>query len=903
MRERGTHEQGAFAGGKTARPPRGNHMNLTLGTEGEEVQRLQRQLAERGYDVGEVDGRYGPRTRDAVAAFQEEHGLTPDGTVGSRIAEEFDLDIDVPEVEEERAKFKQLLSKNPNYFGNRPELDAEPVTDVTADTSYEEVTCVGYDPGASQLEAVVSLKRDVGYGGDVCTEGSIEYVRFFLDRERNGSWTDVGVASTRVYDMPGQKPVDYAVSVELDQPLEPCDSAVLPRVRAILSWEVEPPAGKPRHRPVWGNRHEADIQLETRPPTVGDVIDETLINPEMLDGMDAEASAPFDPPALTPDQLLVKYDGTSVPPHRGGFDKFKQLLSGPLPPEASTPFPVGPLDPNEPSPPGPIPDPLPGPAPEPAPAPIPEPSPEPIPGQGFDLPPELDIDIEEVVDDLFETTGNTGYEELDCVGFRSGILTGLLTIKRPSGYSGGLCTVGSQEYVAFWAKPVGGGSWTHVGTASVTVHDIPGLPEDGLQYAVHLPADLSHHRTPCHRGPSLVKVRAVMAWNRKPPSSDPNFTPTWGNRVETVVQVPPGPDPGEGLLEVGTIGNVLPTDIEQTTGADATGTASGPLVSSGGSVRATTAPFGGRVTITGRPEGFSPSASGANSLKYRISVKPHDAPPSAYRPLTNEPKVATYANPGTFQKLTVDGDGFYTYLPGVKQNILAVWRTTDDGVYDLKIEAKRGDGRSVDAAAIAYPDGTTTDEMVIHLDNTGPEATVDITGVMRDGTPPTEAAGECDFLNVGDTIVGTFTAEDKHLRRYNLGVNPNGPAEDARVLETSRPTVQSRGGGTGDWELKTKWSKDEDVTRPAGQMDTCGYTVHVHVVDNAIVNNNYSGHNSHDSEGFCLLGAGEEVVGGDDEESDGGEGGAESNGDDGDESDETSSSGGSAASGSGSSGG
>lgn len=821
-------------------------MTPIIGAEGETVQELQAQLAERGYDVGEVDGRYGPRTRDAVAEFQAEHGFTADGTVDQVTADELELDIDVPEVEAERSEFKQLLAKNPNYFGHQPELDFEAVTEKVGDTSYEEVTCVGYDPGVSQLEAVVSLKRDFGYGGDVCTEGSIEYVRFFLDRERNGNWTDVGVASTRVYDMPGQKPVDYAVTIELDEPLEPCDSPVLPRVRAILSWETEPPSDE-TYRPVWGNRHEANIQLEPRPPTIGDLIDENLIHPDILHGTDLESSAPYDPPTLEPDQLLMEYEGTDVPPHRAGFDKFKQLQSGPPSIGPSGPPPVGPIGPigpggpigpEEPSPPVPFPEPYPD-------IDVVEPSPE------FDLPPELDIDIGDLLENLEETSGDTSYEELNCVGFRQGLLTGLLTVKRSSGYSGGLCTTGSPEYVAFWEKPVGGGTWTHVGTGSVTVHDIPGLPSDGLQYAVHLPADLSHHRTPCHQGPSLVKVRAVMSWNRKPPSNDPNFTPTWGNRHETIVQVPPGPEPGEGLLEVGTIGNVVPTDIEQTTGMDATGTATGPLVSSGGSVRASTAPFGGRVTITGRPEGISPSASGANSLKYRISVKPHDAPDSAYRPLTNEFQVATYANPGSFKTMSVDSDGFYTYVPGVKLNMLAVWHTTDDGVYDLKIEAKRGDGRPVDAAAITYPDGRTETEMVIQLDNTGPEASIDITGVMRGGTSPTETAQECDFFNVGDTVVGEFTADDKHLRRYNLTVRPSGPAGSARVVETSRPRVQSRGGGDGEWELET------------GPMDACGYTVHVHVVDNTIVNNHYGGHRSHDSEGFCLLGPDQEVVGGD----------------------------------------
>jgi lytic murein transglycosylase len=40
---------------------------------------LQEHLARNGYDVGEPDGRFGPRTRNALRAFQQSVGTTPDG--------------------------------------------------------------------------------------------------------------------------------------------------------------------------------------------------------------------------------------------------------------------------------------------------------------------------------------------------------------------------------------------------------------------------------------------------------------------------------------------------------------------------------------------------------------------------------------------------------------------------------------------------------------------------------------------------------------------------------------------------------------------------------------------------------------------------------------------------------
>ena len=49
---------------------------------GEDVRMLQERLLEMGYDSGRADGIYGARTAHAVAQFQREVGLTPDGSCG-----------------------------------------------------------------------------------------------------------------------------------------------------------------------------------------------------------------------------------------------------------------------------------------------------------------------------------------------------------------------------------------------------------------------------------------------------------------------------------------------------------------------------------------------------------------------------------------------------------------------------------------------------------------------------------------------------------------------------------------------------------------------------------------------------------------------------------------------------
>lgn len=60
---------------------------LRPGDKGENVKQLQRVLRLLGHYDGEVDGSYGPRTTDAVKAFQKAIGLNPDGVAGPETLE------------------------------------------------------------------------------------------------------------------------------------------------------------------------------------------------------------------------------------------------------------------------------------------------------------------------------------------------------------------------------------------------------------------------------------------------------------------------------------------------------------------------------------------------------------------------------------------------------------------------------------------------------------------------------------------------------------------------------------------------------------------------------------------------------------------------------------------------
>ena len=57
---------------------------LREGSSGEDVVRLQRELTNRGFRAGALDGRFGPGTEAALLAFQKSEGLLADGVAGAK---------------------------------------------------------------------------------------------------------------------------------------------------------------------------------------------------------------------------------------------------------------------------------------------------------------------------------------------------------------------------------------------------------------------------------------------------------------------------------------------------------------------------------------------------------------------------------------------------------------------------------------------------------------------------------------------------------------------------------------------------------------------------------------------------------------------------------------------------
>ena len=65
----------------TTSAPSGSSL-LRVGSRGQAVTNLQRQLAGLGFNPGPIDGIFGPKTKAAVVAFQRAAGITVDGIVG-----------------------------------------------------------------------------------------------------------------------------------------------------------------------------------------------------------------------------------------------------------------------------------------------------------------------------------------------------------------------------------------------------------------------------------------------------------------------------------------------------------------------------------------------------------------------------------------------------------------------------------------------------------------------------------------------------------------------------------------------------------------------------------------------------------------------------------------------------
>lgn len=685
-----------------------------------------------------------------------------------------------PDVPRERAAFTSLLAVNPNYFGNLAEVPFEPVLPKTADSTYEELTCVAYQPARAELEATLAQKLGGGYGGGPCSAGSREYVRFYVDE--GGGWTDAGIAGVHVTnvavtddcaDQPTH-PLHHTVTVGYAPRRRPCTDPKLVRVRAILSWNIQPPPSTPDHKPVWGSVLECTIQIApARRFPLSDLIDRGKLL-ELLE-LPAELTAVVDQPIKVPvppepplETLAQRYRKEQVEPHRFALKHALAATSG-----------------------------------------------EAISAEGiqaavtqFEI---ADLDLTGILAAIGDTKGNTSYEELECVGLDNNRerLVGTFRIKRPTGFSGPLCSPGSTEYVAFWVDWDDTCEWTYAGTAEVAAHDLVELPDGGLCYAAVLPVDLEPLRRDCDE-PRIARVRAVLSWNTPPSTTDPDAVPAWGNRLDTHVRVLPGAtgDPDVPTTWITLIGGVNVGGIDPVTGY----TTPAAVSADNGLMAGTGRPFGGRIVVRG------PSLPGHT---YRVEKK--KASDAVWTPMTDS--FQTVNEDGTVGVLvTPPPSGNVAYLPKQQNftNLLGAFTPSGDDLWEIRL--------------VVLGVGTSPVYRV-QLDNTPPTLQLAITS----------GPGTCGKFPIGSTIGGTFQVTDPHLKGWSLRVPDPDPADPTNVV--NQP-------GTAPLASPSPVPAGSPWTLDTTGMKACGYNVVLHAFDRTIRNNNShpgsTGNQATTQVGFCL---------------------------------------------------
>jgi hypothetical protein len=718
------------------------------------------------------------------------------------------LGIKIDEPERERAQFKELILKNPNYFGTLPGSPLEVVKKMIGNTHYEELTCIGFNPKTDMLEATVQIKRSYGYGTNLCGSGTTEYVRFFVDYDDGDGWEDLGLTSFQVYNIPNasdcaddpNKPLTYVATMAIEPKFRrSCGNPVLPKVRGVLSWQKEPEADKPNWPMVWGNRLDRHIQIKPRALMFFDFVKaiEAKVGaeievPEIFEAAISELiPLPPDPPPLKLSKLAEKYISkgvtkgaddslkASVEPHRFGFsDIHAEMVSGGSGPQAVV--------------------------------------------LKMAKWAGLELDWAGSLEALEKTKGNVNYEELDCLGldYNREWIVATFRIKRPTGYLGDLCEPGSYEYVAFWVDWNDQCVWTHLKTVKLKVHDIEDIPSEGLHYMVFLPVDLRAYRQGCEK-PKTGRIRAVLSWNTSPSETDPDDIPHWGNRLDTHVLIKPGEVDPEPTAKIAILGGIGVDDINTSTNGltkpFAKFAESGAFADHWDHSRE--CPFGGRVNIHGMPP------LTGSGYKYRIWIKKVASPEPAFI-LTTSVYVVNGDGVGSFH--FPDSAGFFDYLSDYDNllDTLGRWFTGNlGGLWKIQLELADASNTVID----------TSPWYRIRLDNTKPDAEIDIDG------------GACDKYSPGVSITGTFVANDPYFGHFIMDTLPL-----SMVPPPYKPKDDNTNSSEGILpEPSGTWTLD---TSGPPEMISCGYVVRIRVWDRAIRDSDSGKHNrEHDDKGFCLI--------------------------------------------------
>ncbi len=518
-----------------------------------------------------------------------------------------------------------------------------------------------------------------------------------------------------------------------------CTHPVLPKVHAILSWNLMPPPGPANvgWNPPWGNSLDCNVQIRPHPwnlycilEEIGGSLNQKIKIPPLFESVQYKPIPIPDPAPLELNELAAIYTGKNakaekidVESHRFGTASLHAALtSGAFNEQLITT------------------------------------SAQVWKGAGLDLSAALGA--------LQKTNADVSYEQIECLGIDDAWperLVATFRIKRPYGYSGNLCQAGSQEYIAFWADWDNTCKWRYQGTVAVNVHDISSIPSHGLCYSAILPVDLSDKYRTCEE-PRIARIRAVLSWAVPPSTTNPDALNYWGNRLDAHVQL----NPGQPDASIRNIGGIALEDINTSTDGMTKTVAFG-----GGSVYFAhyhwapadgwglnrECPFGGNIVVEGL---FF------KNQYYRILAQ-KVGDPTTLTTLDHDFWVER-VGPG-FDHQVASG-GWFQYLdPAVEfDRTLAVWYSSSfgDDLWEIKLER----ATAPNPASII----SSTPWYRVQLDNTAPQGPTPINPFPVPLTMDihiTSGGGDCKDVTQGDLVVGYFIADDVHFGGWGLSTEPN----------------------------------------------------------------------------------------------------------------------------------
>jgi hypothetical protein len=139
-------------------------------------------------------------------------------------------------------------------------------------TRYEAISQVTYRANSQELVAVVALQGPAACAGSLQGVLTYEFVRFYVDFG-DGEWVDMGYKGMPVHNRPANDPADemrnethsYEVKLPFSPMPRPEVQSSVPRVKAILCWNMVPPPNDPDCESdfayIWADKKEVQLNF------------------------------------------------------------------------------------------------------------------------------------------------------------------------------------------------------------------------------------------------------------------------------------------------------------------------------------------------------------------------------------------------------------------------------------------------------------------------------------------------------------------------------------------------------------------------------------------------------------------------------------------------------------------